>query len=37
MTNDTIELKFVMERGGNIPEKGENAGHQHFLFFLQCF
>ena len=21
----------------NIVGKGENAGHQHFLFFPQCF
>ena len=21
----------------NIVEKGENAGNQHFLLFLQCF
>ena len=21
----------------NIVAKGENAGHQHFLLFLQCF
>ena len=21
----------------NVVEKGENAGHQHFLLFPQCF
>ena len=26
---------FDMEE--NIVGKGENAGHQHFLFFPQCF
>ena len=28
---------LVLERVENIVGKGENAGHQHFLFFLQCF
>ena len=26
-----------MERIENIVGKGENAGNQHFLLFLQCF
>ena len=29
--------KFVLERVKNIVGKGENAGYQHFLLFLQCF
>ena len=31
------KLKFVFEWGENIVGKGENAGYQHFLLFLQCF
>ena len=31
------KLKFVLGREENIVEKGENAGHQHFLLFPQCF
>ena len=27
----------VFDRVENIMEKGENAGYQHFLLFLQCF
>ena len=27
----------VFDRVENIVEKGENAGYQHFLLFLQCF
>ena len=27
----------VFDRIGNIVGKGENAGYQHFLLFLQCF
>ena len=27
----------VFNRVENIVRKGENAGHQHFLFFPQCF
>ena len=27
----------VYERVENIAGKGENAGYQHFLLFLQCF
>ena len=28
---------FVFDRFRNIVRKGENAGYQHFLLFLQCF
>ena len=28
---------FILERVENIVGKGENAGHQHFLLFPQCF
>ena len=31
------KLKLVLGRTENIVEKGENAGYQHFLLFLQCF
>ena len=31
------KLQFVLGRVENIVGKGENAGHQHFLLFLQCF
>ena len=27
----------VCDRVENIVGKGENAGYQHFLLFLQCF
>ena len=27
----------VFDRIENIVGKGENAGYQHFLLFLQCF
>ena len=27
----------VFDRVENIVGKGENAGHQHFLLFPQCF
>ena len=30
-------MKFVSGRVENIVGKGENAGYQHFLLFLQCF
>ena len=30
-------MGFVFERVENIVGKGENAGYQHFLLFLQCF
>ena len=29
--------EFVHDRVENIMGKGENAGGQHFLLFLQCF
>ena len=29
--------KNCVEKGRNILGKGENAGHQHFLLFPQCF
>ena len=35
--NVTQKLKIALERVENIVGKGENAGYQHFLFFLQCF
>ena len=35
--NVTEKLKFVSERIENIQGKGENAGHQHFLLFPECF
>ena len=28
---------FVSDRQENLVGKGENAGYQHFLLFLQCF
>ena len=33
--NETAE--FILDRVENIMVKGENAGHQHFLIFQQCF
>ena len=33
--NVAEKLKFVWVK--NIVGKGENAGHQHFLFLSQCF
>ena len=36
-TNATEKSKFVSQRVENIVRKGENAGHQHFLLFPQCF
>ena len=33
----TQKLNFVLGRLENIVGKGENAGHQHFLLFPQCF
>ena len=30
-------MEFISDRVENIVEKGENAGYQHFLLFLQCF
>ena len=35
--NVSEKLKFVLERVENIVGKGENAGYQHFILFLQCF
>ena len=35
--NVTGKLKFVLGSVQSIMGKGENAGYQHFLFFLQCF
>ena len=29
--------EFAFNRTENIVGKGENAGYQHFLLFLQCF
>ena len=29
--------EIVFDRVENIAGKGENAGHQHFLLFPQCF
>ena len=33
----TEKSKLVSQRVENIVRKGENAGHQHFLLFPQCF
>ena len=30
-------MEFAFDRVENIVGKGENAGHQHFLLFPQCF
>ena len=35
--NMPVKLNFVSGRIENIVGKEENAGHQHFLLFLQCF
>ena len=39
--NDKLKSVQMMisafEKVENIVGKGENAGHQHFLLFLQCF
>ena len=35
--NVNQKLKFYIRRVENIVGKGENAGHQHFLLFPQCF
>ena len=35
--NVAEKLKFALGRTENIVGKGENAGYQHFLLFLQCF
>ena len=34
--NSAQRMRFVFHRVGNIVGKGENAGNQHFLLFLQC-
>ena len=31
--NVARKSRFVFDTAGNIVEKGENAGYQHFLFF----
>ena len=31
------KLKFALGKVENVVEKGENARHQHFLLFPQCF
>ena len=39
-SDDKINVKkfeIYLERVANIVGKGENAGYQHFLLFLQCF
>ena len=36
-SNIIQNFKFVLGRVENIVGKGENAGYQHFLLFLQCF
>ena len=36
-SNITQNLQFVFGTVENIVEKGENAGSQHFLLFLQRF
>ena len=35
--NVTENFNFVLGTVENIVGKGENAGYQHFLLFLQCF
>ena len=35
--NDNENFKFVLGRVENIVGKGENAGYQPFLLYLQCF
>ena len=35
--NEAQMMISVFNRVENIVEKGENAGYQHFLLFLQCF
>ena len=36
-SNVTQNIKVVFHRIENIAGKEENAGHQHFLLFPQCF
>ena len=35
--NVTQKLEFVLGRLEIIVGEGQNAGHQHFLLFSQCF
>ena len=35
--NEAKMAKLFFDRVENIAGKGENAGHQHFLLFPQCF
>ena len=35
--NMTEKLKFVLKNVVNFVGKEENAGHQYFLLFPQCF
>ena len=35
--NVNQNLKFELERVETNAGKGENAGYQHFLLYLQCF
>ena len=35
--NMAEKFNFVLERVENTVGKEENAGHQHFLHFPQCF
>ena len=35
--NEAQMMISVFDRVENIVGKGENAGHQHFLLFPQCF
>ena len=37
LLNIIQNIKLVFNRIENIVGKGENAGHQHFLFFPKCF
>ena len=36
-SNLTYMFGLVSDGVKNIVGKGENAGQQHFLFYLQCF
>ena len=33
----TENLKFVLQKAKNIVREEENAAHQHFFLFPQCF
>ena len=35
--NSDSVIEICVGRVENIVEKGENAGHQHFLLFSRCF